>query len=367
MKKLIFSFGTRPEAIKLAPLILDAKANGFDPFVCLTGQHKELIEPVNLFFNFPVHANLHAMASGQSLHELTAKIVTGMEKIISDNKPAGVVVQGDTTSAFASALAAFYLKVPVIHIEAGLRTDQFDNPFPEEINRRLISRIASFHFAPTELAQYNLAQEGVTSNVVVTGNTGIDALRLSLERLTANHTPPIVASIAADHRIILATVHRRENFENLDQIFAAMLDITTRFSNVEIVLPVHMNPVVRAKSSGLLKNVDRIHLIEPLSYPQLIALMKASYLVLSDSGGLQEEAPYLGKPVLVLRTSTERQEGVNAGTSRIVGNTRASIVENTVEVLTNEAAYKRFQHSSNPYGDGYAVAPIYKYLNSALA
>lgn len=366
MKKLVFCFGTRPEAIKLAPLILDAKKSGFHPIVCLTGQHKELIEPINKFFGIHADANLEVMAPGQSLHQLTAKIVTGMERVLSDTKPSAIVVQGDTTSALAGALAAFYLKVPIIHVEAGLRTDHMDNPFPEEMNRRLIGRMAKYHFPPTDLARENLIKEGLRENIVVTGNTGIDALRISIDRLQNNNLPAEASHISKAKRIILATVHRRENFENLDDIFGAMLEITQKLADVQIVFPVHLNPVVHKRAKEILKNSASIHLTTPLTYPDMVAMMKMSSLILTDSGGLQEEAPYLKKPVLVLRTSTERQEGVTAGVSRIVGNTKSSIVKNSIEVLTDAKVYETFQRNANPYGDGFASKAIFEYLGSHL-
>lgn len=365
-KKLLFCFGTRPEAIKLAPLILEAKNYQFQPLVCLTGQHKELIEPINSFFNIHGDIHLNVMSSGQSLHSLTAKIITGMESTLKETQPDAVVVQGDTTSAMAGALAAFYCKIPVIHIEAGLRTEHMDNPFPEEMNRRLIGRIAHFHFAPTDLAKANLQKESITENVFVTGNTGIDALRISLDRPQIQNIQSVFPQIDFNKRILLTTVHRRENFDNLDQIFSALIEITNKAPDVEIVFPVHLNPTVRSKTSEWLKDNKKIHLLEPLNYELLIAVMSKCFLVLSDSGGLQEEAPYLRKPVLVLRTSTERQEGVLAGTSRIVGNSRDAIVEHTLKVLSNKEEHASFLKQMNPYGDGFATAKIYQALQKYL-
>lgn len=365
MKKLVFCLGTRPEAIKLAPMILAARSFHFEPFTCLTGQHKELIEPINSFFKIRADANLEAMAPGQSLHQLTAKIVTGMETVLKDTKPSAIVVQGDTTSALVGALAAFYLKIPIAHVEAGLRTKHMDNPFPEEMNRRLIGRMANFHFAPTPLARENLLKEGLKENILVTGNTGIDALRISVGTLTPDHMPLEVMRIPKGKRILLATVHRRENFDNLEQIFGAFLRITRECPDVEIVFPVHMNPIVHEHSQRLLSDNPQIHLLAPLNYPQLISVMKACHLVLSDSGGLQEEAPYFEKPVLVLRTSTEREEGVIAGTSLLVGNTEDSISNQTLKILRNQTVYDGFK-KLNPYGDGYATGKIFDFLSKKL-
>lgn len=364
MKKIFFCFGTRPEAIKLAPLIRDAQKYDFESFVCLTGQHKELIEPINAFFGIKSDANLNVMTPGQSLHQLTAKIISGIEPILGLCKPNYVAVQGDTTSALAGALAAFYLKIPVVHIEAGLRTAQADNPFPEEMNRRLISRLASIHFAPTDLSQQNLVDEGIGQSVFVTGNTGIDALRIGLEQLDQSETLLAHPAIDPKKRLILATVHRRENFENLEQIFTAMKEITETLQDTQVLLPLHKNPVVVAAAEKHLAHAPNVHLVEPLDYPTMIGAMKTCALVLTDSGGLQEEAPYLKKPVLVLRTSTERQEGVTAGVSRIIGNTKSSIVNETTKVLTDMNDYKSFQRSGNPYGDGYATKKIFSFLKA---
>lgn len=349
----------------MAPLILESPNHGFMARICLTGQHKELIEPFNEFFGIQSDINLEVMSPGQSLHALTAKIVSQIESVIINIKPDAVVVQGDTTSAMACALASFYLQVPVVHIEAGLRTEFKNNPFPEEMNRRLIGQIATYHFPPTERSGKNLEIENITPSLV-TGNTGIDALKISLDKINPNTIKNILPKLDTSKKIILTTVHRRENFEKLDDIFGALLEIIESNSDCEIVFPVHPNPIVLKKSKELLANCPRIHLIEPLDYPNLISVLNASYLILSDSGGLQEEAPYLKKPVLILRTSTERQEGVEMGVAKLVGNNKSEIVKNTLLLLTDENEYRSLQKNSSPYGDGHASEKILSYLSNYL-
>ena len=361
MKKILFCFGTRPEAIKLAPLILEAEKFGFSPLVCLSGQHMEMVEPFIDFFNIKVHWNLELMKKGQGLYNITTKTLEGLESILRDQKPNYVFVQGDTSTAFSSALSAFYAQIPVCHVEAGLRTGNKLSPFPEEMNRRLISPLADYHYAPTEQSIANLKNEGISKNVFLTGNTSIDALRITLERFEefSNKMESQFSSIDFNKKILLVTCHRRENLgAKQEEIFQSLLEIVENNKDVEIVFPVHLNPLIKEISQKILGNQKRIHLIPPLNYQCFIWMIKKSYLILTDSGGVQEEAPYLGKPVLVLRDNTERMEGVDAGTSILVGTKKEEIFKVTQELLSDSNKYSRFNNIKNPYGDGYSAKKI---------
>ena len=362
MKKILFIFGTRPEAIKLAPLIKEFQvhSNIFSVKVCVTGQHREMLKQVLNFFSIRPDYDLNLMKPNQSLYSLTANISESLEDILNEFEPDLIFVQGDTTTAFAGALAGFYNKIKIAHIEAGLRSGSKYSPFPEEINRVLVGHIADFHFAPTEKARANLYNEGIKEHVWVVGNTVIDALYLGLdiikkdEKLNSEIESYFYSKINIQNsKLILVTGHRRESFgEPFRNICFALKKIADTFPDVEIVYPVHLNPNVRKPVNEILKGHPRIHLIEPLDYPYLIWLMSKSYLVLTDSGGIQEEAPSLGKPVLVMRDVTERIEGINAGTAKLVGTDAEMIFFNTVKLIEDSEEYNRMARAVNPYGDG---------------
>jgi UDP-N-acetylglucosamine 2-epimerase (non-hydrolysing) len=384
MIHVLFSFGTRPEAIKLAPVIkrLESRPDAFRVSICLTSQHKELLRQVTGFFKITEHVDLDVMVHNQSLEFITAEVVTRMKGVLEDLAPDVVLVQGDTTTVFASALAAFYRKIPVGHVEAGLRTFQKYSPFPEEINRRLTAPLTDFHFAPTELAADNLRQERIDpSGIFVTGNTVIDALLLGKSILAAwpeDERDGLLTSAGLDQtfirrladrsmRLITVTAHRRESFgAPFEQMCRAMIDVVERFPDVEIVYPVHPNPQVRATVERILRNNTRIHLIEPLRYEQLLHVMDNSTLLLTDSGGIQEEGPSLRKPVLVMREVTERPEGVQAGVAKLVGSDRAVILGEVSRLLEDADAYAAMATGVNPYGDGQASARIERILLERL-
>ena len=356
MRKLLFIFGTRPEAIKMAPLILKAMDDAsFNVRVCVTGQHNEMLQQVLDFFRITPDYNLEIMQPDQSLYDVTADIIKAIEQVFVSGAPELVLVQGDTTTAFIGALASFYQKVPVAHIEAGLRSHNKYSPFPEEINRVLVGQITDYHFAPTVRAKENLMREGINEDrVYVVGNTVIDALCLTLEMIKNQEYRFLEYFdwLNIEKPIILVTCHRRESFgEPFKNICLALRDVAEE-NNVEIIYPVHLNPNVRKPVFEILDGRKNIHLINPLDYPHLVWLMKISYLVLTDSGGIQEEAPSLGKPVLVMREVTERVEGIEAGTCKLVGTKRGKIIEETARLLTDSSEYERMAKSVNPYGDG---------------
>lgn len=371
MKKLLFIFGTRPEAIKMAPLILKAKDDkSFEANVCVTGQHDEMLYQVLDFFKIKPKYDLNIMRHNQSLYDVTAKILTSLEKIIKKESPSVVLVQGDTTTAFIGALASFYRKVPVAHIEAGLRSHNKYSPFPEEINRVLVGHIADYHFAPTKKAKENLVQEGIKQErIYVVGNTVIDALRLTLEIVKERNDIFLkyFEWLDINKRIILVTGHRRESFgQPFRNICLALKEIAGK-NNVEIIYPVHLNPNVRKPVFEILNGHRNIHLIEPLSYPYLVWLMEKSYFILTDSGGIQEEAPSLGKPVLVMREVTERIEGIHAGTCKLVGTDRKKIVEETMRLLTSQEEYEKVAKAVNPYGDGKSSDRILGFVKTRIS
>ena len=352
--KVLSIFGTRPEAIKMCPLVrkLEAEAD-IESKVCLTGQHREMLRQVIDIFGVKVDYNLDIMRDKQSLFDLTGSVLSGLEDILTGEEPDIVLVHGDTTTSFTAALAAFYLKIPVGHVEAGLRTYNKYSPFPEEMNRTLTSRVADIHFAPTELNRENLAREGITGNVYITGNTVIDAVMAMAKKqdcLTANRT-------------ILVTAHRRENLGlPLEQICNAICRLAEEIPDIEFVYPVHPNPIVREITGRLLGGRERIHLMEPLDLEEMYNLMSRSYLVMTDSGGLQEEAPVFNVPVLVLRTETERPEAVAAGTVKVVGVEENGIVSAVGNLLVNKEAYEEMAQATNPYGDGRASERIVNHL-----
>lgn len=359
MKKVLFIFGTRPEAIKMAPLIheLESKKEAFIVRVCVTGQHREMLDQVLNFFNINPDYDLDVMKSGQTLFGVTAKIMEKLEPVFEEFEPDIVLVQGDTTSAFIGSLAAYYRQVDVGHLEAGLRSGDIYSPFPEEMNRILIGKIAKYHFAPTDRAAAALASENVPDNFIYkVGNSVIDALILGLDIVKKNGEDKYIKnfkSINFNNKIVLVTGHRRESFGGgFEHMCEALRELAQEYHNVEFVYPVHLNPNVQEPVNRLLTNIDNIHLIKPLDYPDLITLMNMSYIVLTDSGGIQEEAPALGKPVLVMRDVTERQEGVDAGTALLVGTDKSRITLETKRLLDSVEHYHEMANAINPYGDG---------------
>ncbi len=361
--KVCVTLGTRPEAIKLAPVIrLLRESAYFQAQVVLTGQHREMVDELMKLFEIVPDHNLQIMQTQQSLTDITCRSLQGLEGIFRQLQPQLVLVQGDTTTAFAAALAAFYQQIPVGHVEAGLRTDDLFNPYPEEANRRLISQIAQLHFAPTAQAVENLDRSGVRVGVHQTGNTVIDAL---LQVASRQPTCVVPGLDWQKHQVLLTTVHRRENWgEPLGAIAGALLEVLHTSPRVAILLPLHPNPQVRGPLRAHLADHPRAFLVEPLDYPQLVAAMQHCTLVLTDSGGLQEEAPSFGKPVLVLRQTTERPEAVAAGTARLVGTEPSQIVTAVHQLLTEPDTYQRMATATNPFGDGQAAQRILAILEN---
>ncbi len=368
MKKILFILGTRPEVIKLAPIIsLMKKESDFSVKVCSTGQHREMLDQMLSFFKIRPDFDLNVMSENQSLFDLTSRLLELLRNVLLAESPDLVVVQGDTTSAFVGALASFYLKIPVAHVEAGLRSFDKYSPFPEEINRVFVDRLSDLLFAPTEDAKENLLREGITKGIHVVGNTVIDALFLTLSLIDNNSMERKFGFLDSKKKWILVTAHRRENFgESLRNICLALKEIAKLHPEVEIIYPVHLNPNVRETVLSILGDEKNIHLLEPLSYPELVWVMNRSYFVLTDSGGIQEEAPSLGKPVLVMRDTTERPEGVKAGVAKLVGTNRESIVRNSCLLLENEDFYRKMAKSVSPYGDGKASERIVKIIREYL-
>nr|WP_229639762.1 UDP-N-acetylglucosamine 2-epimerase (non-hydrolyzing) [Waterburya agarophytonicola] len=351
--------GTRPEAIKLAPVIKQLNSlSQTKTHLILTGQHREMVDRVMELFDLEADCDLAIMKPKQTLTNITCDSLQGLEKVFAEIEPKFIFVQGDTTTAFSAALAAFYHQIPLGHVEAGLRTNNLYDPYPEEANRRLISQIAQLHFAPTALAVQNLQKSGVTGAIHHTGNTVIDSLLT-----VANKKPECkVPNLDWDkHRVLLATVHRRENWgKPLEDILQGFTTILDRFPDIALLLPLHRNPTVREPIKAALGNHPRVFLTEPLDYPELVGAISRCHLLLTDSGGLQEEAPSLGKPVLVLRETTERPEAVDAGTAKLIGTKAQSIVDSTAELLENEAIYEKMATAINPFGDGTASQKIVK-------
>ncbi len=366
MIKVLSIFGTRPEAIKMAPVVkeLEKRPDTFISRVCVTAQHREMLDQVLDLFSIAPDYDLNLMQPDQSLAALTARVLTELDPVIAQERPDWVLVQGDTTTVMAASLVAFYHQIKVGHVEAGLRTCDKWQPFPEEVNRRVAGVVADLHFAPTERAKQNLLREGVDpSTVHVTGNTVIDALRMAAAMDYDVESGPL-AGIPWNKRMILVTAHRRENFGRpLESICAALRKIAERYAeDVHIVYPVHLNPNVQSPVYRLLATVPNITLLPPLDYLPLVHLMKRTTLVLTDSGGIQEEAPGLGKPVLVLRETTERPEAVEVGTARVVGTEREAIVRGTAALLEDATAYAQMARAVNPFGDGRAAEWIVQYL-----
>lgn len=351
--KIMTVFGTRPEAIKMAPLVKELESrDNIESIVCVTAQHREMLDQVLDVFNIKVNYDLNIMKSNQSLSQISTNIMNGLDKVIKEVKPDIILVHGDTTTTFISSLVAFYNQVKVGHVEAGLRTYNKYSPFPEELNRQLTSVIADIHFAPTEKSKDNLIKEGKNpEKIYITGNTAIDALKTTIDK---EYKSEITDKIGKN-RMILLTCHRRENLgNNMRNIFKAVNKISMEFDDVEIVYPIHFNPQIRDLVKEEFKGNKKVHVIEPLSVVEFHNLLNKSYLILTDSGGIQEEAPFLGKPVLVLRETTERPEGIKAKTLKLVGTNEDYIYKYTKELLTNKKLYNEMSKASNPYGDGFA-------------
>lgn len=373
--KTLCVFGTRPEAIKMAPLVLSLAADQrFDSKVCVTGQHRQMLDQVLDLFELQPDFDLSVMKPGQDLTGVTAAILTGMKDVLAACKPDVVLVHGDTATTFAASLAAYYQQIPVAHVEAGLRTGNLYSPWPEEANRKLTGALATLHFAPTENSKANLLREGVDpASIHVTGNTVIDALLEVIERLDKDvelgkQAAAPTAFLNRARKLILVTGHRRESFGGgFERICQALLETAKQHPDVDIVYPVHLNPQVQEPVNRLLAGVDNIHLIEPLDYLPFVYLMSQAHIILTDSGGIQEEAPSLGKPVLVMRDTTERPEAVSAGTVKLVGTDVAKIVQELDILLTDKSAYQSMSFAHNPYGDGKACQQIAKTLLNSLS
>ena len=359
--KVLSVFGTRPEAIKMAPLVKALQAEpGIESVLCVTAQHRQMLDQVLELFELTPDYDLNLMKPGQTLSTITAGVLLGLEEVLKKEQPDLVLVHGDTSTTFVSALASFYQQIPVGHVEAGLRTYDKYSPWPEEMNRCMTGRIAELHFAPTERNRQNLLAEAIPADkIYVTGNTVIDAL-LSVANIPYEFEDPFLASLDFEgKRVITVTCHRRENLgENMEHIFGAIREIAEEFPDVEVVYPVHMNPLVRQTADKVLGGVSNVNLIEPLTYQPFVNLMKRSYLIVTDSGGMQEEAPALGKPVLVVRKETERPEAAEAGTVRLAGVEKDTIASLMRELLTDKEAYDAMAHAANPYGDGTACQQI---------
>ena len=356
--KVMSVFGTRPEAIKMAPLALELeRRDKLDSLICVTAQHREMLDSVMNCFGLKADADLNIMGKNQTLTDVTVRALEGLEEGYAQLKPDLVLVHGDTSTTFSAALAAFYAKIPVGHVEAGLRTYDRYSPFPEEMNRCLVGRLATLHFAPTAKNAENLRREAVTGDIFVTGNTVIDAMKYTVGK--GGFASPELRRMDFSKRVIAMTCHRRENYgEPMQNIFSAVRELSIEHPEIEIVYPVHLSPIVRNAAGELLGGLSNVHLIEPLDAMDMHRLISASYMVLTDSGGIQEEAPALGKPVLVLRKETERPEAVAAGTVKLTGVDKDDILHDANELLSDHAAYDRMAHAVNPYGDGNACRRI---------
>jgi UDP-N-acetylglucosamine 2-epimerase (non-hydrolysing) len=370
--RILSVMGTRPEAIKMAPVVQAVAAHpDLEGRLCVTAQHREMLDQVLQHFDLKADADLDLMRRAQGLNYITGAVLEGIEPVLKEFNPDWVVVQGDTTTTFAAALAAFYLKIKVAHVEAGLRTGNIYSPFPEEMNRQLTTRLATLHFPPTEGSRANLLAEGIPADrIIVTGNTVIDALVWTRDRIKAD--PALEASIAKIYpfldkkrRMILVTGHRRENFDGgLERVFHALGDLAKR-SDVQIVFPVHLNPKVQEAANTILHGIGNVHLIPPQPYREFVWLMAQSFLIVTDSGGIQEEAPGLGIPVLVTRDTTERPEGMQAGTLELIGTDGAKLLERASALLDDAKQYERMSRAQNPYGDGLAAGRIVRSLIDA--
>lgn len=365
--KVMSVFGTRPEAIKMAPLVKKLNADpDIESVLCVTAQHREMLDQVLELFELKPDYDLNIMKPNQTLAMITANVLTGMEDVLIKERPDIVLVHGDTSTTFSAALAAFYQKIPVGHVEAGLRTYDMYSPFPEEVNRVLTGHMASIHFAPTERNRSNLMKEGIPEDrIAITGNTVIDAL-LEVAGKPYEFEDETLKNIDFENkRVIAVTCHRRENLgEYMVHIFSAIREIAEEFDDVEVVYPVHLNPKVRATANEILSGCENVHLIDPLSYQPFVNLMAKSYFIITDSGGMQEEAPSLGKPVLVVRRETERPEALAAGTVKLAGVEQATIAAMARELLTDRSAYDAMAHAENPYGDGHTCEKIIEALKN---
>jgi len=358
MSKILSIFGTRPEAIKMAPLVKELeRRHGIESIVCVTAQHRRMLDQMLKAFDIVPDFDLDIMRQEQSLSSLTASALCGLEPLISRLRPDLVLVHGDTTTAFAGALAAYYNRVAIGHVEAGLRTGNKYSPFPEEMNRRMIDGMADMLFAPTDLSRRNLLRENIPADkIFVTGNTAIDALATTVR---PGYSHPQLDYIEEDERMILLTAHRRENLgKPMRRVFCAIRRIVDEFSDIKLIYPVHMNPLVRRAAEEVFSGCERIKLIEPLDVFDFHNFQSRAYIILTDSGGIQEEAPSLGKPVLVLRDTTERPEGISAGTLRLIGTDEEKVYREIKRLLTNKYEYELMSRASNPYGDGYASERI---------
>ena len=382
MKKILLVFGTRPEAIKMAPLVKEFQKYPYDfkTEVCVTGQHREMLDQVLHIFDIVPDYDLNIMKQGQDLYDVTSRVLLGMRDVLKEVSPDFVFVHGDTTTSTAAALAAFYQQIPVAHVEAGLRTHNIYSPWPEEMNRQLTGRIASYHFSPTPLSKQNLLKENVDEqHILVTGNTVIDALYWVVDKINTDQTlkTPLVnqlqkfgydvSRLSGDKKLVLITGHRRENFgDGFIHICEAIKTLSQKYPDVDFVYPMHLNPNVRRPIHEVfgehLDNLDNMFFIEPLEYLSFVYLMEKSYIVLTDSGGIQEEAPGLGKPVLVMRDTTERPEALTAGTVKLVGTDYDKIVNHVSELIDNPEAYNLMSKAVNPYGDGKACSRIVNFL-----
>lgn len=360
-RKIMLVFGTRPEAIKMCPLVNELKKHkNLETKVCVTGQHRQMLDQVLKAFHVNPDYDLSIMKEKQTLFDVTTNILDSIKEILEKEKPDTVLVHGDTSTTFATALACFYLQIPVGHVEAGLRTYDIYSPFPEEFNRQAVGIVAKYNFAPTEASKDNLLREGKKENTIfVTGNTAIDALRTTVRE---DYSHPEL-EWAKNSKLIMLIAHRRENLgEPLHHMFRAIRKIVDEHPDVKVIYPIHMNPVVRTAAKDELGDCDRVHIIEPLEVLDFHNFLARSYMILTDSGGIQEEAPSLGKPVLVMRDTTERPEGIKAGTLKLVGTDEKVIYDNFKLLLENEEEYKKMSQSSNPYGDGHACERIVKVL-----
>ncbi len=362
--KIAVVFGTRPEAVKMAPIVKELERRGIDHTVIVTAQHRDMLDDMLGVFGITPRYDLDIMQRNQDLSYVTTSVINRMGAVLKEEQPDVMLVQGDTTTTFAASLAAFYQQIAVGHVEAGLRTWDKYNPYPEEINRQLTTRIAAHHFAPTVWAKKNLLAEGIAeAQIVVTGNTVIDALLMIVDPSYVFTGAPLDTIDFSARRVILMTSHRRENFgEPMRNTFTACRRLVERNPDVELIYPVHPNPNVRAMAQEILQGVPRVHLIEPLEYRPFVQLMNRSTLILTDSGGVQEEAPSLGKPVLVLRTTTERPEAIEAGTAKLVGTDTETIIREAQTLLSDPQAYKEMATKANPYGDGKAAPRIVDYI-----
>ncbi|HPQ35851.1 MAG TPA: UDP-N-acetylglucosamine 2-epimerase (non-hydrolyzing) [Tenuifilaceae bacterium] len=378
MKKILIVFGTRPEAIKMAPVVKAFQSDliNFETKVCVTAQHREMLDQVLNIFEIKPDYDLNIMKAGQDLFDISARVLLEIRPVLQEFKPDIVLVHGDTTTSSMAALAAFYEHIPVGHVEAGLRTHNIYSPWPEEVNRQITGRIASFHFAPTELSKQNLLKENIQeTSIIITGNTVIDALFLAIDKIKEdkNLKAKLIAQIEAngysnyfkvdsgDRKLVLITGHRRENFgEGFINICEAIKEIATANQDFDLVYPVHLNPNVQRPVKEILGGISNVYLINPLDYLPFILLMEKSYLILTDSGGIQEEAPSLGKPVLVMRDTTERPEAIEAGTVKLVGTDKDLIISSVNELISNSELYNKMSTAHNPYGDGDASERIVK-------